>query len=307
MITAEPLYKAFPPRRASVLLPASSRHDARAGLSMYAACNTRALVAQRLADWAIRLLGPRAIPGAASPWSPPMGGDAWSELLRHWERTVGPIGAIVVHERRQLARSGFAGLLLRDGTPLAFVKVTPNEETLANERTALELVGAFGPRSFSVPRLRDAGEVGGWHHLTTSPLATGIHRPARSVPLRMIVEEVQAALGPLPRPSDLPAAWRPMHGDLAPWNLRRLANGSLSLLDWEHAGWGPPGADEVFFLATGAALGGRPVERCVHGEAVAHWLQELTRRPHTPGTDRFGRDVMSSLRRLAGNSSGKQG
>jgi aminoglycoside phosphotransferase (APT) family kinase protein len=53
----------------------------------------------------------------------------------------------------------------------------------------------------------------------------------------------------LARPGGTPAHWRPMHGDFVPWNLREDRTGTLWLLDWEDAGWGPPYADVVRYAA----------------------------------------------------------
>lgn len=69
-----------------------------------------------------------------------------------------------------------------------------------------------------------------------------------------------------------------MHGDFTPWNLRRLANGDLALLDWEGAGWGPPGADEVLYRAAATAVLGAPPVRVEAPEAIRFWRERLERR-----------------------------
>ncbi len=71
-----------------------------------------------------------------------------------------------------------------------------------------------------------------------------------------VAEDVSVALeGVLPRPDDIPAHWRPIHGDFVPWNLREDERGQLWLLDWEDAGWAPPLADLVRYIVAYHSLG----------------------------------------------------
>jgi hypothetical protein len=186
-----------------------------------------------------------------------------------------------------------------DGEPVGFVKLSPNEGVIDNERKALELLERAKPRSFSAPLPLDAGEVDGWHYLTTTAIKGGIHRPADAIPVRAVTEDIQAALEELPRHPNAEDDWQPIHGDLAPWNLRRIKDGSLVLVDWEHASWGPRGTDEVFYLVTDAALRGAPVGSTPHRAAVAYWLRELALRPYTPGTDRLWATIDSHLHGMA--------
>ena len=87
--------------------------------------------------------------------------------------------------------------------------------------------------------------------------------------------------------------WRPMHGDLVPWNLREDRQGQLRLLDWEDAGWGPPLADLLRFIVAYASLGRSSPTRiamrvrailatesaaALH-EAATFWLQHHNVRP----------------------------
>jgi thiamine kinase-like enzyme len=61
------------------------------------------------------------------------------------------------------------------------------------------------------------------------------------------------------RPAGTPDHWSACHGDLTPWNLRiGDRSGTPWLLDWETAGWAPPGFDEVYFLASTSAISRRP-------------------------------------------------
>lgn len=66
-------------------------------------------------------------------------------------------------------------------------------------------------------------------------------------------EAVASALARLPADSRMPAVWE--HGDLAPWNLKRLPNDTLVALDWEEArAGGAPLHDLFYFLYTQAVL-----------------------------------------------------
>src|SRR5690606_20954278 len=69
-----------------------------------------------------------------------------------------------------------------------------------------------------------------------------------------IVTEIDSALGSWPRGPDVPPHWRPMHGDLTPWNLRETM-GRLFLIDWEHVKWAPPHADNILYRVAAAATG----------------------------------------------------
>jgi hypothetical protein len=80
-----------------------------------------------------------------------------------------------------------------------------------------------------------------------------------------------------------------MHGDLTPWNLRQNPDGTLALVDWESAGWGPPQADETLFYASSMAVGLRTSPRPVNGEAVRFWLERIE-----PASD--GRDARLAVR-----------
>ena len=146
-----------------------------------------------------------------------------------------------------------------------------------------------------------SGSAAGWHYLASAPLPPGLHRPPRNPPLAAILEEVDAALTGLPRPLKTPDHWRPMHGDFAPWNLRQLRGGSLVLVDWENAGWAPPGADEVFYRATRAALLHGLVERCDTREAVQFWRERILAQPENSRDRRLAQTLGKILGRMAGS------
>jgi hypothetical protein len=210
----------------------------------------------------------------------------WTVLSDLWQRELGTFDEVTGYSRLQAGRPGAALLLLRRGLPIAFVKLRRgNPGSLTNEDLAMRSVWRFGPRPFRMPEPLRSGSAAGWHYLASAPLPPGRHHPPADPPLRAVVKEIEAALSELPRPQGTPEHWRPMHGDFAPWNLRQLRDGSLVLIDWEDAGFGPPGADEVFYRATSAALWGRHPTPSGAGEAVEFWRrrvqpQTATRRDH---------------------------
>jgi thiamine kinase-like enzyme len=79
--------------------------------------------------------------------------------------------------------------------------------------------------------------------LATTALGLDGQRPAIGETLRSFQADLGDRLQSLPRrPGELGDELVPVHGDLAPWNLRRTSRG-LALFDWEAAGWGHSGAD----------------------------------------------------------------
>jgi len=80
---------------------------------------------------------------------------------------------------------------------------------------------------------------------------------------------ITAALTELDDTEPLPACW--VHGDVAPWNMRRLGNGALALLDWEEAcRSGLPLQDAFHFLHMQDYLfGARPTAHAAEVERFA--------------------------------------
>jgi phosphotransferase family enzyme len=266
----------FPPIWGHLEIPTSSRSAALAGLALYAPCKRWTIVAHRIIWLMTSTLGPKALPGRRQVWKPPMEEDTWRGLLHEWESSLGHLQGFAVYHRRPAGRQGFNLLALRDGEPCAFLKLRAEVDIgLSNEFEALRRVRDFGPRSFQAPQCLALGVREGWHYLALTPLPPRLHRPPRDPPLHVVVQEIVAALHTLPRDARVPPHWRPMHGDFTPWNLRRLDAGPLMLFDWEDAGWGPPGADEVLFRATEASLGRRVDAGWMHEEAMAYWQERL--------------------------------
>ncbi len=305
-------YKNFPPGWDHIRVPVSSRRAALAGLSLYAACRPRALWGQRVAWVCVAIFGPRTLPGRSLTWVP-MASLEWVELAETWRRELGAFDEVTGFARLDVHRGGLALLLLRKGSPIAFVKVHHGTGgSILNERRALEAVSKCRPRSFQAPELIQSGFLHGWHYLAAAPLPLGLHRPPRHPPLQAILEEIEGALTQMPRPAGTPEHWRPMHGDFAPWNLRRcagkslyLAGKSLYLMDWENAGWGPPNADEVFYRAADAALKNTLPDRSAAAaaanadEAIRFWRGRVAADADNDRDRRLARSLRAALQHMA--------
>jgi hypothetical protein len=116
--------------------------------------------------------------------------------------------------------------------------------------------------------------VDGWHWVGFHTIATRPHAPVRRAPDGFFAEVTGLVEAVVDRPSGTPGHWRGGHGDLTPWNLRRSGTGAW-LIDWEDAGWLPPGSDQVYFAAVVAALRGGPARTLdiatEHPEAAERW------------------------------------
>lgn len=171
-------------------------------------------------------------------------------------------------------------LLLNGADSVGFVKARRGAAAgLDREETALELAESAAVRSFRTPRVLGSGSVAGWRYVVTSAMPPRMHRMPDGAPAPAVLEDIAVALAGLDRPDDTPEGWKPFHGDFTPWNLRRIGDTTPWLIDWEDAGWAPPQADAVLYLASAYALG-RPVGDIPDdaAEAVDYWWDEITRR-----------------------------
>jgi hypothetical protein len=269
-------YKQFPPFVGHIKIPASTRKAALASAMLYAPGRRLSMLFHRISLVYLKLAGPGLLPGAAQDWIPPMETETWRGLLAKLEGTVGRIDEFAIYERRQKARVGFTLLLLRDASPVAFVRVNRDRhERFRREYEALALVRDARPRSFRAAAPIACGDHDAWSFLATSVLLASRHQVAAAPPVVAIAEEIRQALEPLPVPPGTPVHWQPMHGDFTPSNLRDVGSGELVLYDWEHVGWAPPGADEVMYRAAEAVLRGRDVRLGEWPEARAYWSERI--------------------------------
>ncbi len=291
--------KRFAPGAGDVHVPMSSRKAALAGIAFYAACRRDSVRAQKAAWIATTLLGPRVLPGRPAEWAPPMESGVWERLTAHWRRVVGAFDALAVAHRVG-STDPVRLLLLADGEPRATVKVHPTSTGLCDrEASALELLDRSRPRSFRVPAIMDRGAVEGWSYLLLRPLPPRIHHVPAEPPLPMIAAEIHVGLSVMRRPAGVAHHWEPMHGELAPWTLRKTPDDDLFILDWETVSWGPPGADEVFYRASAAVLQGRHPKPIHVREAVDFWRRRAREGdiPDHVGTG-FAKDLLRALAQM---------
>jgi len=255
----------------------ASVNAAKAGLAMYTACRRPSLAALRFAWDLVDRFGPGVLPGFTRPWTPPLDPHAWDALVKRWTNELGRFDDVAMHLRRPRHRAGASILLLDHGVPIAFVKVrSDNLDRLDAEQQAL--VALHQPMSFSTPAPLSWGVEGRWHYLAMSALPPQIHTMVADPPLARIIDDIGAALRrDLRRPPGTPAHWEPLHGDLTPWNLRALDDGTTVLFDWEATTWGPPRADLLWYDAVVAAvhLRVRPSGIPHSDEAAAFWIERL--------------------------------
>jgi hypothetical protein len=262
-----------------IWVPVWSRRAALAGLSLRAACRMSVIGAHHAVWGVVALAGPRALPGPAVPWQPPMPCSVWQKLGEQWSAALQPYDGVAIYERPQARRTGFGVLLLQRDRRLAFVKVFCGAHNGEATWSALEALARHPVRDCQIPRPLAHGGHGDWSWMATSPIPWFPHRPARHPPVARIAADISDRLREVFDPAGVPGHWQPMHGDLAPWNLRRVGPRSLWLLDWDDVGWGPPGADAVYYEATDALIRGR---RATPGsaseETLRFWIDRVESR-----------------------------
>jgi hypothetical protein len=144
---------------------------------------------------------------------------------------------------------------------------------------ALHAIADDPVRDCQVPQPVARGRHDGWSWMATTPIPWFPHRPARFPPIDRIAADISDRLRRALDPAEVPDHWQPMHGDLAPWNLRRVGPRSLWLLDWDDAGWGPPGADAAYYEATISLVRGRrPAPGSASEETLRFWIDRVESR-----------------------------
>lgn len=292
---ADIMFKRFPPRNGHILFPVDSRGGALAGIAMYPACAKRAVWFQKAVYAWVWLFGSRSIPWRGVTWKPSVEERTWYRLAVTWREQVGDFDTFAVSERRPVSRSGFIVLLVRGDRPVAFVKLRSHDESLAREFNSLQQVASFGPESFVAPEPLGAGELDGLSYLLIGPLGSGVHGMATQLDIDRIAREVSSSLRGIPKPEGIPDHWRPIHGDLTPWNLRLMADGKVALVDWEHVTWGPPLADQLLYEITASMITGRKPSALRDPEVVEFWRQRIPERLAGHGGNKFTEELLSRI------------
>jgi hypothetical protein len=147
-------------------------------------------------------------------------------------------------------------LLASAGSEFLVVKLGERGDGIETEAAALALLTADPLPGIATPRVVAAGHLSNdpaVAFVATTALGVERQRPAVDEPLPNFERDLAPRLAGLPRPPGAVHDVVPVHGDLAPWNLRRTSRG-LALFDWEAAGWGPPGSDLDHYRAACATL-----------------------------------------------------
>jgi hypothetical protein len=201
------------------------------------------------------LLGAGVILAAGTRALPDTGGWRWPELdasaIERQLRDVLPglrIDAAAIPRQPDRDRLSLLCHMPRQSSELdVVVKLTRAADGLDNEARALSLLTERPLPAIATPTVLAAGQLDGdIAFLATDAVGLDRQRPAIDEPMRSFERDLAERLGSLPRPSGTADDAVPVHGDLAPWNLRRTGRG-LVLFDWEEAGWGTPGSDLEFY------------------------------------------------------------
>ena len=248
-------YVVFGNRRRGVLLPLSSRVGARAGIGMLGASRRAAVAAEALVMAATTIAGPRVLRGTPRRLGDAVDREVFGALWEQVEACIGAVDALAVLERPQSTRPGMGVLAVIDRRVAAYVRLQPARHAPVSEHDVLRAVAGFAPRSFSAPAPLGAGVAGDWEWIATAPMRSRLHRADWTSDPHVLAGEISAALGTVLGPPPRPG-WVAIHGDLAPWNLRRSRRRTV-LFDWESVDHGPPGADAAYLEATRATVRGR--------------------------------------------------
>lgn len=215
-------------------------------------------------------------------------------------------------------RKASAAVIGPAGQMLAFLKLSGStlaDQLLRGEATVLRALNALPELEGLVPRLLDAGEIDGTFvtiqaPLPGSPAPTPIvpaHRafldaltPAARVPpaRTQVVRDLPGRIAALPEPQPQLAAALDaslaaladqriragaIHGDFAPWNLRRH-RGRIAAFDWEYGRLeGPAGLDEIHYrLQVGYLLENWTTDRAVNELAKSEALDRYLSQPTEP-------------------------
>lgn len=266
-------YVALPPPSGPLLVPTSSRRAMRAGVSLWSASRLRARVVQR-AYWLVGgVLAPGLVPGRRHRTVHALPAEIERDHSAVWSTWFGEFDESAIYRPSQADRAGVALLLLREGMPRGFVKVRPTWDAGPEQRATSRLGEA---ETFTAPAVVGLHHADGWTSLGFTALPGRIHSPRVSAPIRAISEEVSDLVQ---LDSPCPPGWRPMHGDMGPWNLRRMPGVGPVLFDWESVAPAPPLADVVFYLTAAKAVG-LPVREDIDLDeaAVSFWRDRISSR-----------------------------
>lgn len=277
------LYKTFPPGHRNILLMRDDKHSAIEGLALYSPVRYRGRLARFLARAALRLGGPRLLPGRSLEGLPLDVFSNGGEIRQLVRALYGEYDGEAANSRRPPHSPGGTALLMRGGSPWLFLKIG-SRSSVEREWEALSLLHAR--RSEDSPFLSPTPLS--HHHLThvsvlvTEPLPLDKDRPSLSPPLARIVRSIRSSLCNLRRGAGVPHHWQPAHGDLSPWNIRE-SGPRIYIVDWEEARYAPPLADQLYFHLTRSAVRHATIDldTSTYREAADYWRTVFSHRPES--------------------------
>lgn len=281
-IVEQSQYVRFPPRWQNVLVPTRPARASARAVAMYTACRPVPVAAQHALWLVARAFGGRALPGPREAWRPALPDSTFGAFIADWRDLAGGrLDALAGYERLQSERQTVV-LMACAGHRSMLIRVRRELDGLALERQISRTVGQRSDLEFRVPTEVGTGERDGWHWVAYKTMSTRPHRPVRRLAAGFTRGVTGLVESVLPRPAGVPAHWRGCHGDLSPWNLRRVGR-TMWLIDWEDAGYAPQGADEVYFRAVAATLRRSAPPALAFppefDEAVAYWTERVANRP----------------------------
>lgn len=209
-------------------------------------------ILDRVGGVAVAVAGTGLLRTGAWTW-PDASPDQVTDWLRADCAELADLSIVAAACPRQHGRARLS-LLCRHGPIDVVVKLGLPDDGIENETTALRLLTAAPLPGIATPRVLAAGTIGDGRdggtiaYLATDALGLDGQRPAIGEQLASFESDLAARLQSMPRPPGTAADAVPVHGDLAPWNLRRTSRG-LALFDWEAAGWGRAGSDLEYYRA----------------------------------------------------------
>jgi hypothetical protein len=266
---------------------------------MWSACRPAARVARSLTFHAVGLLGtfPYRLMSPVD-LAPPVDPALWDHLSTLWVGWFGRFDEVALYRPRQEQRTGFAALLLDRGNQVGFVKWRADWD-FKSEAALIDI--AAGARSFTTPPLAGFSTEPGWSTIGLGTIPRGLHSPRLRQSPAVIAAEITDLLDPLMAGDPGHEHWKPMHGDMGPWNLRHLDGSGAILFDWELARRGPPGADVAFHVAASRAMRIRTdTDLSGLGEAARFWVEEIPLRfAKTASDQRLAESMLSELSKLS--------
>ncbi len=247
-----------------------------------------------------------------------MSRETWTEALDSLVDNYGDLALAGVHSRRTDFGFPSVGVLVELAQPLTITSCRSKSDAASAKRRQcrrlfVQIVEA-APAG-ALPNAETLQTIASRLDTARTPTVVGCQENERwqwfaweampPVPHAPVLENIEAicsdlnrALRPVFGKDDTSADWRPMHGDLTPWNLRSTGDGLPWILDWDDIALAPPGADLAHFW--GAAVGidlvspEAPAPDAVAGAAIRFWLEDWQGgRPLAPETARGLRAMLA--------------